>query len=214
MSSDKVKDLCDRIATRFSLNSSELYDMWETQSDDSDTKVTKNKIMTATKDMLAAMCKKEGLKVSGKKEELMTRLIDHLEKAPTAVAAPVAAPAAPKKTAEDPPVIKKVKNIAGELAIRKNKFGNFEHMQSGLVFNTDKMVYGKQLEDGEIADLTAQDIETAKKYKFAFKLPENLNVNKNLEDVNIEELEEEEELNDDDIEDEAEDDIEDEVEDE
>jgi len=59
--------------------------------------------------------------------------------------------------------------------------------------------------------LTVEDIELCKKYKFNYKLPENLNVNKSLDDVNIEEVEEEEELDEEDIEEEVEEEEEEEV---
>jgi hypothetical protein len=77
-------------------------------------------------------------------------------------------------------------------------------MQTGLVFNTDKMVYGKQKDD-DIIPLTPEDIELCKKYKFMYKLPENLNVSKNLDDIKIDEVEEEEDLDDDDLEEDIED---------
>ena len=106
---------------------------------------------------------------------------------------------------KEQPVIRSVKERTAELAIRKNKFGNFEHSQTGLVFNTEsKMVYGRQVDDGKIADLTSDDIELCKKYKFPFKIPENLNTSKSLDDVKIEDLEEEV-LDEDDLEDEDED---------
>ena len=82
-------------------------------------------------------------------------------------------------------------------------------MQTGLVFNTDKQVYGKQLDSGEVSALTSEDIETCKKYKFLFKLPENLNVNKSLDDVKVDEIEEEEELDEEDIEEDVEEEDED-----
>jgi hypothetical protein len=160
--------------------------------------------------MLAGMCKKVGLKQSGKKEELYKRLMDHLTSSPkTEVVAKK--PSSSKK--EDPPVIKSVKERTAELAIRKNSHGNFEHVATGLVFNTDKMVYGKQSEDGSVNTLTVDDIEICKKYKFPFKVPENLNTSKNLDDVKVEEMAEEV-LEDDDLEEDLVDDEEDLVDDE
>ena len=72
-------------------------------------------------------------------------------------------------------------------------------MQTGLVFGTDKVVYGKQTDSGDIIPLTAEDIELCKKYKFVYKLPENLNVNKSLDDIKIDDVEEEEDLDDEDL---------------
>ena len=147
--------------------------------------------MSATKDMLAAMCKKKGLKQSGKKEELFKRLVDSLSSS-TTESTSVKKPVVSASKKEDAPIIKSIKERTAELAIRKNKFGNFEHVPTGLIFNTDKMVYGKQLADGTVLELTSIDIDTCNKYKFPFKMPENLNTsNKNMDDVKIEEMEEE-----------------------
>lgn len=55
--------------------------------------------------------------------------------------------------------------------ISKNKFGNYTHVPTGLVFKSaqEKVVYGKQDEEGEIHDLTEEDIQMCKKFKFPFK---------------------------------------------
>ena len=109
---------------------------------------------------------------------------------------------------EEPSVIKNVKQNTGEISIRPNKFGNFEHLTTGLVFSRDKIVIGRQSITGENTPLTTEDIELCKQYKFNYKLPENLNVNKSLDDVSIEEVEEEEELDDEDIDEDIEEDLE------
>ena len=181
--------------------------------------ITKEKVMTATKDMLAAMCKKKGLKMSGKKEELIQRLLDSLKSSSLSTSSSSSSSSLSSSTSsstnktqskkEEPSVIKNVKHNAGEISIRPNKFGNFEHVVTGLVFSRDKIVIGKQSNTGEITPLTTEYIEMCKQYKFNYKLPENLNVNKSLDDVSIEEVEEEEELDDEDIEEEVEEDDED-----
>jgi hypothetical protein len=56
----------------------------------------------------------------------------------------------------------------------------------------DQVVIGKQCDDGSIQDLDDDDIETCKKYKFDYRIPENLDKNKKNDDVVIEEMEEEE----------------------
>ena len=165
----------------------------KTEKDDPDLEITREKIMLANKDMLSAMCKKKGLKMSGKKEELVQRLIDSLSSSSSS-----SQPSQPshlsitatKSKGEESSVIKAVKSTVSDIAIRRNKYGNFEHMQTGLAFNTDKVVYGKQV-DGEVLPLTTEDIEQCKKYKFLYKLPENLNVNKSLDDIRIDDVEEE-----------------------
>lgn len=223
-----INDFCDKVSSTFNLDRQQVRDLWSSNSSqlsqtssrvsqspsrdkpdvhDTDTEITREKILSGSKDMLAAMCKKAGLKVTGKKDELTQRLTDFLANKK------VAEPKVEKKVEKtvDQPVIRTVKDRTAELAIRKNKFGNFEHSQTGLVFNTEsKMVFGRQVDDGKIADLTAEDIELCKKYKFPFKIPENLNTSKSLDDVKIEDLEEEV-LDEDDLEDEEEDVDEDDV---
>jgi hypothetical protein len=229
-----IKEFCTSIAQQYKLNEDDLFSIWKGESpkksqvqktlpfqnstlvstskrDSSETsesskeefEITKEKIMVANKDLLAAMCKKKGLKMSGKKEELVQRLLDSLGPSSSSSSSSTSKSVSTKKDSE-PPVIKNVKENSGEFSVRPNKFGNFEHVNSGLVFSRDKIVIGKQSSSGEILPLTVEDIETCKKYKFNYKLPENLNVNKSLDDVNIEEVEEDEELDEEDIEEEEE----------
>ena len=218
-----IKEFCKNISITYDLPEEDLYGIWKgekvnkekkatkievkDEEKNPDTEITKEKIMVATKDMLAAMCKKKGLKMSGKKEELVSRLLDSLSSSSSSSS--LSAKPSSSKTKDDSPVVKAAKASIGELAIRRNKHGNFEHMQTGLVFNTEKQVYGKQLDSGEVKPLTSEDIETCKKYKFLFKLPENLNVNKSLDDIKVDEIEEEEELDDEDIEEDVEEEEED-----
>lgn len=171
---------------------------------------------TLTKEMLVAMCEAKGLKKSGKKDELVARLIDHLKK-PIDEAAAVPAPvgtskkkvisSAPSDEKKDtPPVLHKFKKNDNEIVIKKNKFGNYEHMATCLLFNEDKKVFGVQRENGEIAELTDDDIEACKQYKFAYVVPKNLNLSKELRTTELDELNEE--LDDEDIEDELDDEVE------
>lgn len=222
-----IKEFCKNLSITYDLPEEDLYGIWKGEKvkngtsaspssapapksdvkENSDNEITKEKIMVATKDMLAAMCKKKGLKMSGKKEELVSRLLDSLSSS-SSNSSSSAKPSSNSKK-DDSPVVKAAKASIGELAIRRNKHGNFEHMQTGLVFNTEKQVYGKQLDSGEVKALTSEDIETCKKYKFPFKLPDNLNVNKSLDDIKVDEIEEEEELDDEDIEEDVEEEDED-----
>jgi hypothetical protein len=214
-----IYDFCDKLSIKFNLDRQQVREVWSTKShtpsasvqhspsqspsrvSDSDTEITREKILSGSKEMLIAMCKKAGVKVTGKKEELMQRLTEFLANKNDKKVEPKVEKKVEKG---DQPVIRSVKERTAELAIRKNKFGNFEHTQTGLVFNTEnKMVYGRQVDD-KIMDLTVDDIELCKKYKFPYKIPENLNTSKNLDDIKIEDLEEEV-LDEDDLEDEGDD---------
>jgi len=138
---------------------------------------------------LKKLCEKHGLKSTcKKKEELCDRLKQFLldgkieEKEPKRKV---------KETSEYNSSAKVFKYIQNDdkIVINKNKFGNYEHDETKLVFNKiTKEVMGYQLENGEIRDIDVDDIELCKKYKFAYILPKNL-VLKNIDDLKIEEEE-------------------------
>jgi len=57
-------------------------------------------------------------------------------------------------------------------ALRKNAFGNYEHKDTGFVFDpSTKDVFGKQV-DSLVKTLTVSDIELCKQYGFKYKMPE------------------------------------------
>ena len=62
-----------------------------------------------------------------------------------------------------------------KVVISKNKYGYYEHSETRFVFNkTDKVVIGKQLDGGDIAELTFTDIEKCNQFNFEYVLPDNL----------------------------------------
>ena len=165
------------------------------------------KINIATKDMLVAYCKAKGIKQSGKKEEVVKRLLDFLEKDEKCVKE-VSKPTISKTSSTPSPILKSISEKSEKIEVRKNKFGNMEHFETGLVFDKDSsFVVGVQNTNGKIDSLTDKTIELCKKFKFKYNLPENLSVDKGLNSVKVEELDEEdeEELDEEDIEEEEED---------
>ena len=91
-----------------------------------------------------------------------------------------------------------------KLAIRKNKYGNFVHEPTQLVFKsyTEKVVTKKQSEDGKLTDLSEEDIENCKKYGFKYEINEESenedeNEEKKCKEKDKESDEEDEEDNDD-----------------
>jgi hypothetical protein len=235
-----ILEFCKKISINFpDLNEQELFSLWSGEKDsekqtsmavvpvvvkksppvlqtsEKSLEITKEKIVSGltTKEMLTAMCKAKGLKVSGKKEELISRLLDCLtssevsssskeeQKLPTTSSMTATKKNLPsvsiKKT--PPPVIKSVSG--SDMKIKKNSFGNYEHLETHLIFDGNKMVCGVQLADGLVASLTEQDIETCKKYKFSYNVPNNLNTAKSLDDIKVEDLDDDE-LNEEDLEDE------------
>lgn len=152
---------------------------------------------------LSGICKKKGLKCSGKKEELINRIIDaNKEGSSSSEPAPAkksvqstlsSVKKTPSVVKSEPSVLKKIVQTAPRLHISRNAWGNYEHADSHLVFDKDdRVVIGKQSPDGTVLDIGDEDIETCKFYKFEYRLPENLDKNKkNSDDVVIEEMEEE-----------------------
>jgi hypothetical protein len=132
---------------------------------------------------LQALCKVRGLKSSGKKQDLIDRLIGK-ESAPSATkpatSASTTAPSKKKPTTatEDavPKVVKQVQSTLQPVSIKKNSFGNFEHNETGFVFDkiTQKVI-GRQNKSGSIDPLNDADIEVCNKFKFKYVIPENLN---------------------------------------
>lgn len=208
-----ILEFCEVISQKFKLNKSDVYALWNSEDQSAITlvkkevavaEITPEKIMTSTKDYLMAYCKSKGLKQSGKKEEIIQRILESLGSS-TSTSVPVVKTISKTKMATATVLTSVIEN-AGTIEVRKNKFGNEEHFESGLVFNKEsKIVFGHQNANGKIDSLTDKDIESCKKYKFQYKLPENLSINKGLQNVKIDELEEDdddEELDEDDIEEE------------
>lgn len=221
-----ILDFCDVIAKKYKLNKNDLFALWKEENDSdekessstspskvekptSPLKLTREKINIATKDMLVAYCKAKGVKQSGKKEEVVKRLLDLLEKEEkTEKKEEVIEKSSSSSKSSSLQILKSISEKTEKIEIRKNKFGNMEHFETSLVFDKESSyVIGVQNTNGKIDSLTDKTIELCKKFKFKYNLPENLSVDKGLNSVKVEELDEEdeEELDEDDIEEEEED---------
>ena len=222
-----ILDFCDVIAKKYKLNKNDLFEVWKQENDSdekessptkvekpvSPLKLTREKINIATKDMLVAYCKAKGIKQSGKKEEVVARLLELLEKEEKSenkdeVIEKPKIISSSKSSSSTLPILKTISEKSEKIEIRKNKFGNMEHFETGLVFDKESSyVVGVQNTNGKIDSLTDKTIELCKKFKFKYNIPENLSVDNGLNSVKVEELDEddEEELDEDDIEEEEED---------
>jgi hypothetical protein len=98
------------------------------------------------------------------------------------------------------PVLKNIQQNIQTIYIRRNKYGNYEHEPTGLVFDKDeKVVYGVQ-RGVDVLDLSEAELELCKKYKFTPRIPENLDKYKENKIQKIDEydLEDDDELIEDD----------------
>lgn len=87
---------------------------------------------------------------------------------------------------------KEVKKTEPVLSISKNKFGNYEMVDTGLVFDPkNKQVIGTQNSNGSIDPLTVEDIQLCKEYNFKYLVPDKLK-NTTKDSDSEEELESEE----------------------
>lgn len=180
-----------KVAEKYDLDANELLVEWEgsdnvkPSNDDAD----HQKILTMNVADLKGLCKKKGLKTTGNKSDLLTRVLkgetesiqEKAKAKPTKTKSPVTAT-----------VIKKLSNANTTIPIRKNSHGNHEHPETSFVFDPKtKKVTGKQNENGQVDPLTEEDIDICNKYKFSYMLPDNLDSNTKLEDEHVEELDEE-----------------------
>jgi hypothetical protein len=154
-------------------------------------------LFNCSKKELEAICKSKKLKVSGKKEELVARILGV-----NSVAPPENTKKKSPKTKKSPQtkksnVVEKLEKNKSNYLVSRNKWGNYEHQPTHLVFNQQtEEVYGRQEDDGSVVELTDEDIQNCLCHKFKYVLPDNLNKNKKpLDDVKIEEIDEEKENN-------------------
>ena len=119
---------------------------------------------------LAEICRAAKLPVSGTKAALIARILGR---------APPVVRKKEQKTASKAPQNKEpcaalataLKNRS-KLIVTKNEQGNFEHKETGFIFDaTTKKVVGKQADDGAVVNITITDLEVCK--EFGFLVDEN-----------------------------------------
>lgn len=234
-----ISQFIKAISTKYGINELELTELW-TGSSITQTPITNDKEVvekqpqcdiptqpTSTSVVAAAaseldklskkelidLCKTKGIKVTGTKQELVSRILDSektakiskniISEQPTRLLKQKQEASTsngstnnaslPKPAASKPPsILEAIKASSGSHIITKNKFGNYMHEQTGLVFKSaiDHKIIGRQGDDGSIIQLTSDDINICNQYKFDYILPENLDMSVNLKDVKVAELDE------------------------
>jgi hypothetical protein len=190
---NSVSKFIKQVSTKHGINEDDLHAIWSGRPTGSVSKQSEvvsdgadhSQLLKLSVKELQALCKEKGLKHTGIKIVLAQRISGGEEIAP--VAKPkAAAKNAPKLSA----VVEKLKASVPLVNIRKNQFNNYEHPESSLVFDAKtKKVIGKQNEDGNIDELTSQDIDTCNQYNFQIsEVPSNLDSKASLDDVVVGEL--------------------------
>ena len=183
-----VNSFIDDVSSKYNLPKEDLNRLWmKTEDDKCSDNVEKDvDYSSMKKPELVKVCKELGISDKGNKKDLIARI----EK---------------KKTRKET-IVEKLNVSLNSIIIKKNKFGNYIHTPTKFVFNKDtKSVIGKEDDDGNILQLTQNDINICNKYKFKYVMPDDLNNNNNDEEI-------EDEIIDDESEEEDEEDEEDEEE--
>lgn len=156
----------EKISIDFNLNKEELMSAWE-KHDEEYSKLNKMK-----KPELLEICKSNNYSQTGSKSDLLRNIINKVQKTPNPVKEkPV------KKTTNN--ILDKIVKQSTIIVIKKNSYGNHEHLETGFVFEqSTKRVYGKQIGEN-VVTLTKEDIELCNKYNFKYEIPDSLGVDKN-----------------------------------
>jgi hypothetical protein len=181
-----IKTFINKVSDKYDIDKTELEGLWEGEELKSSNQVSK-----PNKAELIALCKTHGKKCSGTKSILVNRLLGKDE---TDESVKIKTKITKQEVVKDVPVIKKLTANIPNILIRRNKFNNYEHPETSLIFdNETKLVIGKQKDDGTIDQLTEDDIDQCNAFKFKFKIPRDLDQKLNLGDVKVDELSEDEE---------------------
>jgi hypothetical protein len=190
----------DTVSSKYKIDKNELSSLWfgsedtviDIKKSDIQQETKKdNTLLKMTKTELVELCKSKGLKISGSKQELADRILN----AETNKKESLFTDINKSSQKSSPTVIKKLVEKIPSIQIRRNKFDNFVHEETGLVFNNKtQKVYGKQNSDGTVSDLTSEDIDLCNKYKFSYYIPDNLDKKSNIKDIDIKDLDDSEDV--------------------
>jgi len=169
--------------------------------DEENTKYNKMK-----KPELVDICKQFGYVHVGSKPELIINILNKVT---------VVEKVIKKKSVKQEPlktdILSKLKSEVPPIVIRRNVHGNYEHPDTGFIFNQKTHeVVGKQLDNGEISAISKDDLEVCKQFNFKYVIPFNLTdagtgeedkiLEDELDEENLMSVEEEEEESEDEIE--------------
>lgn len=166
-------------------------------SESKENQYTYEQLMKMKKPELSSICKEKKLFTTGNKTDLIERILTNSnvskkKTTPEKNSSTTTGTQPSKQTSKQPskqtktqptnttttkPVFKRIREQFTEekkepILIKRNKHGNFEHLDTKLVFNMGKKVIGVQSDDGNINNLSLLDIENV--YKYHFELEKNI----------------------------------------
>ena len=192
-----IRNFISDVSSKFNISKDDLNNMWN-KKDNKDTKIINKedigkvdddmeKYKNMKKNDLVKICNELKISKSGKKEELINRII--------------------KKQNRKDNIIDKLNLSLNSIVIKKNEYNNYVHIPTSFVFNKDtKCVIGKEVEEGQIVQLNKNDINICNKYKFKYNIPDDLNNDGNESEDDIDDILEDD--SDGEVEDEEGDDVE------
>ena len=184
-----IRNFISDVSSKFNISKDDLNNMWDKKDNKDNKIVNKEDIGNVDDDMekyknmkkneLVKICDELKISKSGKKEELINRII--------------------KKQNRKDNIIDKLNLSLNSIVIKKNEYNNYVHIPTSFVFNRDtKCVIGKEVEEGQIVQLNKNDINICNKYKFKYNIPDDLNNDGNESEDDIDDILEED--SDDDVE--------------
>jgi hypothetical protein len=207
-----IQTFITRVSTKYNLDKDDLKGLWEGDlvkskkhkkvetpvmdtANTPTTEIDNEVLLKCNKAELVALCKSHGHRCSGTKSILMSRLLgksDSLE-SPKSNHKSKKTKSSIQAVVNATPVVKKLTANIPNILIRRNQYNNYEHPETGLIFDNDsKIVIGKQNDDGSVDPLTDEDIDQCNAFKFKFSIPIDLDSKSTLVDVKVDELSEEE----------------------
>jgi hypothetical protein len=161
---NKMERFLKKLCSEKSLDETQVISEWTTFNDDY-TKYNKMK-----KSELMEICKEHGYDTSGTK----TNIVDSIMNKKMAVKPePKAVKEKVKPLQKD--ILSKLRANIPPVMIKRNDHGNFEHKETGLIFDRKTTeVIGRQLDDGTVVQLSRDDIDICNKYNFKYVMPFNL----------------------------------------
>lgn len=164
--SNKMELFITKISTDRGLPSDEILKQWaEFSAEHASYKKMK-------KPELLEICKTNGYAIKGSKDDLIAIILNKVPEPQTPEKAPVKAAAKPEPLQTS--ILSKMTASIQKVVIKRNEHGNYEHSETGLVFNPKtREVIGKQV-GVEVVEITKEDIQECNRLNFKYKTPFNL----------------------------------------